>query len=93
MPERRRKAPAPPGGYVHFDPGVETTEVRVKPHSKVTALDQLMRHAGLSKDKAAGALADLAERVLAGQRRIGRAPEAEGVSGHEGEGGDDESPD
>ncbi len=48
----------------------EVKRIRVKPHNKSAALDMLMRHAGLSKDKASGALADLAERIAAGQKRL-----------------------
>ena len=45
--------------------------VRVKPHSKMAALEALMRHAGLSKDKAVSAVADLTERLAAGLKRVG----------------------
>lgn len=49
----------------------EVKRVRVKPWNKLAALDQLMRHAGLSKDKTGAALADVAGRLAAGLKRIG----------------------
>lgn len=46
-------------------------EVWVKPHSKLQAIDQLMRHGGHSKDKTSEAVADLAGRLTAGLGRLG----------------------
>lgn len=60
--------------------GSVVTRLKIKPHNKLSALDQLMRHGGLSKDKTSTALADLAERVMAGRRRVGREPEDDGGS-------------
>lgn len=53
-----------------IEDGQKVTKVEVKPWNKVAALEQLMRHAGLSKEKSAfeGA-GDLVNRILAGRRR------------------------
>lgn len=51
--------------------------VKLKPWNKLTALDQLMRHAGLSKDKATSAVADLADRISRGMNRAGARPNAD----------------
>ncbi len=49
------------------------TKVQVKPWSKTTALDSLMRHAGLSKEKSTFEGAnDLVDRILAGRRRASK---------------------
>lgn len=53
----------------------EVKRIRVKPWNKLAALDQLMRHAGLSKDKTSSALADLASRITAGMKRVGKEDE------------------
>lgn len=50
---------------------VPVKRVRVKPWNKLAALEQLMRHAGLSRDKADKALANLADRIMAGRKRVG----------------------
>ena len=76
-------APAPAIGEVTVETymegkGEEAREVkrvRVKPWSKLAALDQLMRHAGLSKDKTNAALLDVAARLTAGLKRIGKDTE------------------
>ena len=57
------------------DEAREVKRVRVKPWSKLAALDQLMRHAGLSKDKTNAALLDVAARLTAGLKRIGKKEE------------------
>ncbi len=59
------------------DEAREVKRVRVKPWSKLAALDQLMRHAGLSKDKTGAVLADVAARLGAGLKRIGKAGKEE----------------
>ena len=53
------------------DDAREVKRIRVKPWNKLVALEQLMRHAGLSKDKTGAALADVAGRLAAGLKRIG----------------------
>ena len=53
----------------------EVKRVRVKPWNKMQALDQLMRHSGLSKDKASEAIVDLAARLRQGLGRVGRGDE------------------
>ncbi len=52
------------------DDAVKVTKVELKPWNKVAALESLMRHAGLSREKNAfeGA-GDLVDRILAGRRR------------------------
>lgn len=50
---------------------VETTTVFVKPWNKLKALDDLMRHAGLSKQKDTTGLADLANRINAARDQVG----------------------
>lgn len=52
---------------------VRVKRVRVKPWNKMQALEQLMRHAGLSKSNENKAVQDLASRIAAGLRRAGRA--------------------
>ncbi len=48
----------------------EVKRIRVKPHDKLRAIDSLMRHAGLSKEKSVfeGA-GDLVDRIVAARRR------------------------
>lgn len=53
------------------DEAREVKRVRVKPWNKLDALDKLMRHGGLSKDKGDAALGDLAERLRAALSRVG----------------------
>lgn len=49
----------------------EVTEVKVKPWNKLTALDAVMRHAGLSKDKLkVEAGDDLVKLIQAGRERV-----------------------
>ncbi len=50
---------------------VKVTKVELKPWNKVAALESLMRHSGLSKEKSAfeGA-GDLVDRIIAGRRRV-----------------------
>lgn len=54
--------------------------VKIKTWNKLTALDQLMRHTGISRDRAVDAVADLAARISAGVRRVG-APEGKMIEG------------
>jgi|3_EtaG_2_1085321.scaffolds.fasta_scaffold00178_9 phage terminase small subunit len=54
---------------------VRVKRIKVKPHSKLPALEALMKHAGLSKDKTTGELADLASRIMGGKKRLGMASE------------------
>lgn len=49
----------------------EVKRVRVKPWNKLDALEKLMRHGGLSKDKGDAALGDLAERLRSALSRVG----------------------
>lgn len=51
--------------------GNKVQKVKVKPWNKLTALDQIMRHAGLSKDRATEAVVDLADRLNQGLRQAG----------------------
>ncbi len=55
---------------------VKTTKVELKPWNKVAALESLMRHTGLSKEKSAfeGA-SDLVDRIIAGRRRASGSEE------------------
>ena len=53
----------------------EVKRVRVKPWNKLTALEQLFRHTGASKDKGGEVLADLAGRLTAGLGRLGKKKE------------------
>ena len=56
----------------------KVTTVKVKPWNKVAALDLLMRHAGLSKEKSPlEGLGDLADRINAGLRRVAVPEEKE----------------
>lgn len=57
------------------DEAREVKRVKVTPYNKLQAIDQLMRHTGLSKDKTSGAIADLAERLNAGLGRLGKLKE------------------
>lgn len=50
----------------------EVKRFKVKPHNKLQALDQLMRHAGLSRDKTGEALSDLASRISQGLGQLGK---------------------
>lgn len=55
------------------DPEWETvTRVFVKPWNKMQALEQLMKHAGLSKEKdpLAGAIHSLGDRIVAARKRV-----------------------
>lgn len=50
--------------------GTVVKKIKVKPWPKLQALDQLMRHGGLSKEKSAlDGVVDLVERINAGMRR------------------------
>ena len=56
---------------------VTVTKMKVKPYNKLSALDQLMRHAGLSKDKTSEAVtALLADRIRGAEARLGNETEA-----------------
>lgn len=56
----------------------EVKRVRVKPHNKLAALEMLMKHAGLSKDKVSLELSgDLARRLVQGRQRLGRGGDDE----------------
>lgn len=57
------------------DDAQEVKRVRVKPYNKLAALDALMRHAGISKDKTGEALSDLVARINAGRKRLGQETE------------------
>ncbi len=58
------------------DDAVRVTKVELKPWNKVAALESLMKHSGLSKEKSAfeGA-GDLVDRILAGRRRASGSEE------------------
>lgn len=56
--------------------GNVTRRVKVKPWNKLTALESLMKHAGLSKDRSNDALEGLGKRIQDGFRRI-QKPEDE----------------
>jgi len=61
-------------GKVHKVP-CRVKRIKVKPHNKLQALDGLMRHGGLSKDKSTAAVADLAARIMSGKKRLGMEEE------------------
>lgn len=53
------------------DDAVTVKKIKVKPWPKLQALDQLMRHGGLSKEKSPfEGVADLVDRINAGMRRV-----------------------
>ena len=59
----------------------EVKRVRLKPHNKLSALDALMRHAGLSKEKQPTVQVELIDRIRKGRARVGVKEEEEEEEG------------
>lgn len=62
----------------HGEDAQAVKRVKIKPYNKLSALDMLIRHQGLSQDKAAQTVeVNLIDRIREGRRRVGRSEENE----------------
>lgn len=59
------------------DEAVSVKRVTVKPYNKLAALEAMMKHGGLSKDKGHEALDNLVDLIRAGRSRVGKTEDGE----------------
>ena len=59
------------------DDAREVKRVRVEPYNKLAALEALMRHSGMSKEKGTSVEVNLVDAIRDARKRVGRSPEGD----------------